>query len=93
MEGTSGAPRAAAADLVRNNAVVEADVVVAGGGRRGGAAASGGLVAAAVDQDEHGFPGATVPDLNVVPAGDTLVYPPRSTLHLLSPSLVVVRVR
>ncbi|KAM0839335.1 hypothetical protein ACQ4PT_060403 [Festuca glaucescens] len=73
MEGTSGAPRAAAADLVRNKAVVEADVAVAGGGRRGGAATSGGLVAAAVDQEEQGFRGATVPDLNVVPAGDTLV--------------------
>jgi hypothetical protein len=56
MEGTSGASRAAAADLVRNKAVVEADVAVAGGGRRGGAAASGGLVAAAVDQRSTDFP-------------------------------------
>ncbi|KAM0837439.1 hypothetical protein ACQ4PT_061653 [Festuca glaucescens] len=72
MEGRSGAPRVAAADLVRNRGVVEPDVAVAGRGRRRGAAALGGLVAAA-DQEEHGFRGATVPDLDMVPAGDTLV--------------------
>ncbi|KAM0821489.1 hypothetical protein ACQ4PT_072176 [Festuca glaucescens] len=73
MEGRSGAPRAAAADLVRNKGVAESDVAVVGGGRRRGAAASGGLVAAVEDQEEHGFRDATVPDLNVVAAGDTLV--------------------
>ncbi|KAM0877208.1 hypothetical protein ACQ4PT_035642 [Festuca glaucescens] len=44
MEGRSGAPRAAAAALVRNTGVAEPDVAVAGRGRRRGSAASGGLV-------------------------------------------------
>ncbi|KAK1626116.1 hypothetical protein QYE76_000431, partial [Lolium multiflorum] len=33
-----------------------------------------GMVAAAVDQEEQGFGGGSVPDLNVVPADDTVVY-------------------
>jgi hypothetical protein len=73
MEGSSSTVQAAAAALVKNFGVAEADVVP-GGGSCLGAVASGGLVAAAVDQEEHGFGGATVPDRNVVPAGDTLVY-------------------
>lgn len=73
MKGSSSTARAAAAALVKNTGMAEADVVP-GGGSRSGAAASGGLVAPAVDQEEHGFGGATVPDLNKVPAGDTLVY-------------------
>jgi hypothetical protein len=49
------------------------------------------MVAAAVDQEEEGFGGGSVPDLNVLPADDTVVYLARSILHLLSPSLALVR--
>jgi hypothetical protein len=76
--------------LVKNTGVAEADVVPGGGSHRG-AAASGGMVAAAVDQEEEGFGGGSVPDLNVLPADDTVVYLARSILHLLSPSLALVR--
>jgi hypothetical protein len=93
MEGRSGAPQAATAALVRNTGVAEPDVAMAGGGSRRGAAASGGLVVMTTDQGKHGFGGATVPDLNMVPAGDSPACLSRSTLYLLSPSVVVIMIR
>jgi hypothetical protein len=93
MEGRSGAPRADAASLVRNTDVAEPDVVVEGGGSHRGAAASGGLVVKAADEEELEFGDATMPGLNVLPAGDPPVCDVLSTHHLLHPSLVVIRIR
>ncbi|KAM0893399.1 hypothetical protein ACQ4PT_025142 [Festuca glaucescens] len=74
MEGRSSTPRAAAAALVKNTGVSEADVVPGGGSRRGAGASGSGLVPKAADQEEHGVGGATLPDLNVhLKAEDTLV--------------------
>ncbi|KAM0836031.1 hypothetical protein ACQ4PT_062577 [Festuca glaucescens] len=73
MEGSSSTAQAAAAALVKNTGVAEADVVLGGGSRRGGATSGRGLVLKAADEEEHGFGGATVPDLNVqLPAEDPL---------------------
>ncbi|KAM0827802.1 hypothetical protein ACQ4PT_067973 [Festuca glaucescens] len=74
MEGSSSTARVAAAALVKNTGVAEADVVPGGGSSRGAVASGGGLVLKAADVEEHGFGGATVPDLNVQPvAEDPLV--------------------
>ncbi|KAM0845725.1 hypothetical protein ACQ4PT_056166 [Festuca glaucescens] len=74
MEGRSSTPRAAAAALVKNTGVSEADVVPGGGSRHGAGASGSGLVLKAADQEEHGVGGETLPDLNVqLKAEDTLV--------------------
>jgi hypothetical protein len=94
MEGSSSTARASAATLVKNTGVAEADVVPGGWSRRGAAASGGGLVLTAADEQEHGFGGEIVPDLNVQPTvEDPLVSAILSTPQLICPYLMVIRVR
>jgi hypothetical protein len=94
MEGSSSTARAAAAALVKNTGVAEADVVPGGWSRRGAAASGGGLVLTVADEQEHGLGGEIVPDLNVQPmAEDPLVCAILSTPQLICPYLMVIRVR